>query len=441
MTHPTTPDPALYSSYSASGKRLANSGPAWLRRLRKAGMARFRELGFPTSKLEEWKTTNVSPIVETPFRPAHRDDRSFDGAELPAAARLGLGGPRLVFADGYFVPRLSNEETTDAGIWVGSLARALETIPERLERGLAGRDLEQCTAFCALNSAVVEDGAVVLVPDGVELERPIELIFASSGGEPKAASPRTLIAAGAGARARIVETYVGPDDGAYLTNAVTDVSVGDGAVVDHYRLQLEGTSAFHVATCASRQAARSDYTAHNINIGGRLARHDVVGVLDGEGAVCRLNGLYLTRGTQHVDNHTVLDHAQPHCDSRELYKGILDGGSRAVFNGRIIVRPDAQRTDAKQSNPNLILSDGALAHTRPQLEIYADDVKCTHGATVGRLDENAIFYLRSRGIGRDDARNLLIRAFAGEVLERVAIEPLRELLEQAVEARLLHTEN
>ena len=242
--------------------------------------------------------------------------------------------------------------------------------------------------------------------------------------------------AGRESRVQVVETYLGLGDGVYLTNSVTDVVAGDASHVEHYRLQLESPNAFHLSSVESRQGRHSRCNLHNINLGGHLVRHDIVGVLDGEGADCHLNGLYLTRGSQHVDNHTILDHAKPHGDSRELYKGILDGNSRAVFNGRIIVREGAQKTDAKQSNSNLLLSKGALAQTRPQLEIYADDVRCTHGATIGRVDEDAVFYLQSRGIGPDEARNMLVFAFAGEVLDLIGPDVLRDWLSRAVTERL-----
>jgi Fe-S cluster assembly protein SufD len=259
---------------------------------------------------------------------------------------------------------------------------------------------------------------------------------ARANERPTAAHPRSVIAAARGSRLQIVESHVALNGGVYLTNAVTDLFVADGASVDHCRIQLDSPRAFHVSGVHSRQTRDSRCTLHNLDIGGRLVRHDVVSILDGAGADCRLNGLFLTGEKQHVDNHTVLDHARPHGSSRELYKGILGGRSRAVFNGRIVVRPDAQKTDAKQSNPNLLLSAEALAHTRPQLEIYADDVKCTHGATIGRLDEEALFYLRSRGIAEADARHLMIASFAGEVLDGISIEPAREELERIVAARL-----
>jgi Fe-S cluster assembly protein SufD len=267
----------------------------------------------------------------------------------------------------------------------------------------------------------------------------VHLLFLSRGGErPAALHPRVVLVAEPGSRLCVVETHAGLPDGdaPYLSNPVTDLHAGEGASVEHYRVQLEGPRAFHVSALHGRQARDTRCLSLNVDLGGRLVRHDLGWVLAGEGAEARLDGLYVTRGDQHVDNHTVLDHASPHGTSREVYKGILDDRSRTVFNGRIVVRPGAQRTDAKQSNPNLILSGGALARTRPQLEIYADDVKCTHGATIGRLDEEAVFYLRSRGLDDLDARQLMLLAFADEVLASIAPAALREPLQAAVAARL-----
>jgi Fe-S cluster assembly protein SufD len=416
-------------------QRLAGQGPDWLRRARRAALNRFGEIGFPTTRQEEWRTTNVAPIARTRFEPAAPSVES--PAALPPLADVVPGALRLIFVDGNFDPARSTPLEGTDGVWAGSLARALETMPHRLEQHLTRRDPAGSAAFTALNTALAADGAVVLVDDGTVVERPVHVIYLATGnGRPRAAHPRTLIVAGGSSRVALIESYLSAGDGVYLTNAVTDVFVGENAEVRHDRLQIEGEAAFHVSTIESHQARNSRYNGLNLNLGGGLVRHDLLAGLDGEGARCELDGLYLTRGTQHLDNHTTIDHARPHCESREVYKGVLGGSSRATFNGRILVRPGAQQTDARQSNPNLLLSDSSLAHTRPQLEIYADDVKCTHGATVGRLDEDAIFYLRSRAISASAARDLLISAFAGEILQRVELEPLRLRLEQAVAERL-----
>ena len=415
----------------------AVAGPDWVRALRESALRRFDTLGLPGPRDEKWRTTSVAPIAETEFAPAPRPDTTRIEERLPAAAKLDLGGPRLVFVDGHPIRELSNHDETPDGVWVGSLAHALETIPERVRPLLTRRDPAGLEAFDALNAALAVDGAVVLADAGADAGPPVQLVYLSTGDRGATASHlRTIVAAERQARLQVVETHAGLNGEVYLTNAVTDVLAGDDARIDHCRIQLEGPAAYHVSNLHSRQGRDSRIDLHNLNLGGRLVRHDVVSVLDGEGANCQLNGLYVTGEQQHVDNHTVLDHARPHGSSRELYKGVLGGRSRAVFNGRIIVRPDAQKTDAKQSNPNLILSTGALAHTRPQLEIYADDVKCTHGATVGRLDDEALFYLRSRGLSGTEARNLMIASFAGEVVERLKLPALRDEVERLLAARL-----
>jgi Fe-S cluster assembly protein SufD len=435
---PTAASPSPWlSSFAERGRELASREPDWVRSLRRSGQERFEQLGWPTTRQEAWRVTNVAPLVRTEFAPPEAGREPSEDLPLVGAAGVDLGGPRLVFVDGRYASSLSSTGAGTDGVWASSLARALTAVPGRLRPLLDRRDPAQGQAFAALNAAYHEDGAVVLADDGADAGAPIHLVFVSTGGErPTASHPRTVIAAGRGSRLSVVETYVGPDDGVYWTNAVTDVFADDDARVDHYRVQLEGSRAFHVSNLHSHQSRESRCRLHQIDVGGRLVRHDVASVLDGEETECRLQGLYVINGEQHVDNHTVLDHARPHGSSRELYKGILAGDARAVFHGRILVRQDAQQTDARQSNQNLLLSESAMAHSRPQLEIYADDVKCTHGATVGRLDEDAVFYLRSRGIGDVEARNLMLHAFASEVLEQVGSDPLRAELERAIAARL-----
>jgi len=438
MTTATPQSPPLLTNFAEHGDRLAGRGPDWARAWRLAARRRFEELGLPGHHEEAWRATNLAPIARTDFVPPDPEGEAPRlEASLPAAARLDLGGPRLVFVDGRYAPALSSKVGAADGVWVGGLADALAETPDRVRPHLTRRDPATAQAFDALNAAFHEDGAVVRVADGTDVARPVQFVFWSSGGaRPTAVHPRTLIIAGRDSRVRVVETHAGPDHEVYFTNAVTEVIAERGARVDAYRVQLEGSHAFHVSSTHSRQARDSRCTLHQFDLGGRLVRHDVVSVLDGEASECRLHGLYLTDGEQHVDNHTLLEHARPRARSRELYKGILTGRSRAVFNGRILVRRAAQQTDARQSNQNLLLSADALARTRPQLEIYADDVKCTHGATMGRLDEDAIFYLRSRGIDEAAARNLMIAAFAGEVLERIEIDALRHEMERAVGAHL-----
>jgi Fe-S cluster assembly protein SufD len=417
-------------------EKLGRKGPSWLNELRRSGINRYAEMGFPTTNDEEWRFTNVAPIAKTPFAAAEYRKDAFTPARLD---RLTFGDAdefRIVFVNGRFSKELSSGHGLPAGIRVVSLAQVLETSPDEVKPWLGRYARYENHAFAALNTAFIEDGAFVHVPDGVVVQEPIHVIHASAAGsEPTASHPRTLIVVGKSAQVRIVESYAG-GSGVYLTNAVTEVVAGENAVVDHYKLQNDGLEAYHTASLelyASRNAVLSN---HSISIGAALARNDVNLVLDGEGAEGTINGLYIVTGNQHVDNHTGIDHAKPHCASHELYKGVLDKSARAVFNGRIRVRQDAQKTDSKQTNKNLLLSNDALVNTNPQLEIYADDVKCTHGATIGQLDETALFYLRTRGIGLEAARHVLTYAFANDVVERIQVPELKVHLDEYLIHRL-----
>ncbi len=333
---------------------------------------------------------------------------------------------------------LERTEKLPPGVRIGSLAAAIADQADIVGRYL-GRIAEfAARPFAALNTALSSDGAFVSVPDGVALEHAIQLLFITTGpaGVPVMTHPRVLIVAGDRSQARIVETYAGDPGQTYFSNAVTEVFAGEHAVLDHYKVQEESAAAFHVASLHVHASRGTAFASHSFSLGAKLARNDVIALLDGEGAECTLNGLYLADGERLVDNHTTIDHARPHCPSHEIYKGILSGRARAVFNGKIIVRPDAQKTDAKQTNRALLLTDDASINTKPQLEIFADDVKCTHGAAVGQLDEDAIFYLRARGLTYFEARDMLIHAFAGDILSRVRVEPLRQALEGELYAQL-----
>jgi Fe-S cluster assembly protein SufD len=292
------------------------------------------------------------------------------------------------------------------------------------------------TPFVTLNTAFLQDGAFVYLPDGVDLDDSIEILFIATETKPALISPRNLIVVGRKSRVSIVETYVGTTDVAYLTNAVTEIVAGDESVIEHDKLQNEQLNSYHVAMIFACMGSRAQFTSNSIAFGGSIVRNNVSVILDGERSECTLNGLSLGTGKQVIDNHTTIDHAKPNCASHELYKAILDGAARGVFNGKIFVRPDAQKTDAKQTNKSLLLSDDATIDTKPQLEIFADDVKCTHGATVGQLDAEQIFYLRSRGIGEVEAKDILTFAFAGDVVARVHVEPLKRKLEMLVHGRL-----
>ena len=420
--------------YVAEFERLERSGdPAWLTALRRQAIERFAELGFPTLRQEEWRLTNVAPVTQGAFRwPDGDPDAVAPGLLAP---HIFAAAARLVFVDGRFAPRLSSVGELPEGVIVASLAEVLARDPGRLEPWLGRFARFDRHPFVALNTAFLRDGAFVYVPRGA-VTGPIHLLFLSSGeeGRPTLSFPRNLFVAGEGSQTAIVETYAG--EGSYLTAPVTELVAGPSAVIDHYKVQRESLGAFHLATFQVQGERASVPSSHSISIGGALVRNDVVAVLDGEGIDCILNGLYFGDGRQVVDNHMRVEHAKPHCASHELYKGVLDGKSRAVFNGLIHVHKGAQKTDAKQSNRNLLLSRDAIANSNPQLEIFADDVKCTHGSTVGQLDEDAVFYLRSRGIGAEAARSLLTYAFASDIVERIKVEPVRRDLEEFLFARL-----
>ena len=437
MVHVAQELAGYLSDFEQFEKDGATRTASWVHQLRKAAIARFAELGFPTTRHEEWKYTAVAPIAKVPFRRVGDDRPMFLSGALERFS-VGLSaGARLVFVNGHYSRKLSSLGSLPSGVRVGSLAAALTADREGIEPHLAGHARYQDHAFVALNTAFIEDGAFLYVSAGEVVGDPIHLLFISTApGTASASYPRNLIVAGNNSQATIVETYVGADQAVYFTNAVTEVVVGENAAVDHYTLQRESEEAFHVATLQVHQARNSTFVSHSIALGGALVRNDANVVLDGEGGDCTLDGLYMATGQQHVDNHTRIDHARPHGLSRQLYKGILGGQARGVFNGKIVVHPAAPKTDARQTNKNLLLSGDALIDTKPQLEINNNDVKCTHGSTIGRLDEESIFYLRSRGIGVEMARTLLTHAFASEIISRIKVEPLRASLENLVGTRL-----
>ena len=432
--------PGLFLSHFARlEEKLGRNGGAWIHDVRKDAIGRFAELGFPTTRLEEWKYTNVAPLVRIPYQAA---DFRWDGltedrlAELPFAhSAFNECCSRIVFVNGHFSPQLSSVNLAD-GLVVGSIALAIRQKTPSLEEHLARHASYRDQAFVALNTAFLEDGAFIEIPRGVTTEAPIYVLFVSTGDEPIASHPRSLIIVGDNSQASIIEEYIALGERSYFTNAVTEIVAGENSVIEHYKLQAENEQAFHVSNTWINQARSSAFTSHSISFGGALVRNDVNVALNGDGADCTLNGLYISASDQHVDNHTVIDHIQPHCNSRELYKGILDDRSSAVFNGSIIVRKDAQKTDARQSNKNLLLSEGATINSKPQLEINADDVKCTHGTSIGHLDEDSIYYLRSRGIGLTEARTVLTYGFANDVLNRMKLDAVRVRLECALLARL-----
>jgi Fe-S cluster assembly protein SufD len=434
----TTRAPAAAGFLAAfDAAECAYEGPGWLAPVRKAALARFAELGLPSVRHEDWRFTNLAPLARTAFvRPGH-DPRAVAADDLRPALWDASGACRLVFLNGRYAPHLSSVEALPEGVLLGSLAAALGGDAPGLESHLARIADDPADALVALNTAFLEDGAYVRLARGTVLEAPIHLVFVTvPGAAPTAVHPRVLILAGPQSQAAIVETHLGLQDGNYLSNPLTEIRAEEGAVLEHYTIQREHEDAFHLGTLRVRQERSSRVTAQGFALGGGLVRRNHDWTLAGEGAGCLLNGLYVLHRQQHTDNHLRVEHAAPHCDSREVFKGILDGHARAVFTGRIVVRAGAQKTDGKQSNMNLLLSEHAQVDTRPQLEIFANDVKCTHGATVGQLDRDALFYLRSRGIPEPAARSLLVYAFAGALLEQVRIAPLRALLRRLLLARL-----
>ena len=412
--------------------------PPWVFPLRKAGIARFAELGFPTVQDEDWRFTNVAPIAKLPFKPVF--EPSHDGLSSGAIARFTLASlpaRRLVFVSGHHVAELSAPGPSEPGLTVTSLAAALRTQTALLEKHLARYSEAEPNPFTALNTAFFQDGAFIHIPAGKKVATPIHLVFISTAKESGATShPRNLVIAENGSQVTLFESYAGTGDAPYFTNAVTELVLGEGAVVEHGKFQDESPSAFHIAAIHAQLGRNCNFISHSIATGARLSRNNIRASLAGEGVECVLNGLYLTSRDQLADHHMIVEHAQPHCNSHEYYNGILDGRSKGVFHGRILVRPAAQKTDAKQTNKNLLLSDEATVDTKPQLEIYADDVKCTHGATVGQLNEESIFYLRARGLSAETARRMLIHAFAGEIIARIRHAPAREELDKLVWERL-----
>jgi Fe-S cluster assembly protein SufD len=424
--------------------RLPGAGLPWLATVRKHALEHFADHGWPTTRLENWRHTSLKFLDEADFAAASPEEQPLDLGRLRTLVeqlRADEVGHWLVFVDGRHVPALSAIGELPAGAQVGSLANALLETPELVEAAFG--DGEQGEAPAALNAALAADGGFIRMSRGTVVEEPIHLLFiAATPG--RASHPRNLIVAEAGALAKVVEHFVGIDNGrpgsgesaSTLTNAVTRVLVDADAQVRHLKLQQEANSAVHLAAVEARQARASMFASHSMSFGARLTRNDIGTRFDGEGCEALLNGLYHVDGNRHVDHHTRIDHAQPRGVSREFYRGIIDETGRGVFSGRILVAPGALRTDAVQRTDSLLLSPRAETDARPELEIYADDVKCAHGATVGQLDEASLFYLRSRGLDEAHARNILTYAFAAEALARIGHEPLRRRAQAAIRSRL-----
>lgn len=424
-------------SFSAFEATAPGHALPWLQKLRRDAFARFCEVGFPTTRVEDWRFTNVAAIAQTPFRLASKPEKlpsknSLEPYRIPGAAC------QLVFVDGHFSPELSSATQLPDGVRVGSLAKQVAESSAEVEAHLGKYLNIQRDPFAALNTAFLADGAYIRIHRGAIVEAPICLLFVTTAQKtPAMAHPRNLIVAAQGTQATIVEDYVSLDGGVAFSNTVTELVADEDAVISHYMIERENTKSFNVSTLRIQQGRSANTASHSVLLGGALVRNNVHPVLAGEGGECLINGLFIGAGEQHLDNYMLVEHASPHCGSRQFYNGILDNRAHGVFHGRIVVHKDAQKTDAKQTNRNLLLSDEAQIDTKPQLEIFADDVKCTHGATIGQIEENALFYLRSRGIDEISARRLLLLAFASECLERMKEGPARTAVERLIHEHLL----
>jgi Fe-S cluster assembly protein SufD len=434
MTQTLTEYEKYTSDYRILQKRQDTNGPAWLHDIRERGMNSFSGLGLPTARRgnEKWKYTNVGPIASATF--SYPIDTSIDEATLAEIRRIApifAGSTSLVFVNGSLSESLSTLPDVANGVRAMSLAEAVMSGDDVIERHLAKQASVEDDGFIALNTAFLHDGAFVHIPEGESLESPLHLIFVSTEREESTVShPRVLVIAGPNSKATIMESYVGVSQNRYFTNAVTEIVLEEGAEVDHHRLLMESEEAYHVGVARVYQSDNSVFSSKTFEKGPAIGRYDLSVLLDGPGSYCDLNGLYMTSGRQHMDNYINIDHAKPYGTSRLYYKGILDGRSRAVFGGTVWVREGAIKTDSLQTDKNLVLSPNAEVDSKPALYIYADDVKCGHGATAGNISEDTVFYMRSRGIDLETASRLLIYGFASEIIDTVQLGEFREYLEK-----------
>ncbi len=429
------------NSYQAAFRVARESAPsvAWLDLVRGSAMERFEQLGFPTVRDEEWKYTNLATLAKEDFVPASSDELDVDDPQ----SRFGFpetDGAHLIVVNGFLREDLSVTSGLGTVIATDLFNAAADARYNKIVRKYLARNAGyHNNGLTALNTAFVQSGVFLWIPKNVKLETPLQITFVADGTEQNSANfPRLLIVAEENSSATVIESFISNGNARYFTNAICEVVLKDGAHLEHYRLQRESKEAFHISTTSAELFRSSRYDTTSINLGAQLARHDVSVILDQEGAETSVDGLYMAGQDQHTDTHSVIDHKQPHCSSHQLYKGILDDNARAVFNGKIFVREGAQKTDAMQTNKNLLLSDKARVDTKPQLEIYADDVKCAHGAAVGQIDPEELFYLETRGINPELGRNLLTYGFAEEVIGKIKVESIRSQLDELV-LRRLHT--
>ncbi len=423
-------------------KNFSTNEPSWLKLLRQNAWSQFGKIGFPTTQNENWKYTSLKPLKETAFKLAdfNSDLSSSTKFQLENFIFENKNNARLTFVNGFFAPHLSSVQYLPKDVKIGSLEEALKTTPELVEPYLSkSTDFNQ-QPFVALNSSFLREGAFLYIPKNNLIRNSIELVFlTNSSQEPIFSHPRNLIVIEEGSEVSIIENYASLNSHLYFTNAVTEIVLKEKATLSHYKIQRESEAAFHISNLHVHQEAKSKFNSHSISLGGKLVRNDLTTTLNAEGSECLLNGLYLGKNSQHIDTQTTIDHLKPHCSSTEFYKGILDQQAESVFNGKIIVRPNASKTVARQMNKNLLLSKEAIINTKPLLEIYNNDVKCNHGATIGRLDENQLFYLRSRGIDESYSKQLLTYAFASDLVEQIKISNLRNKLKDTLFALLMNS--
>lgn len=432
---------AAVAHYLDQYARLPQSAPVWLNGIRAAAIDQFRRTGFPSLRQEDWKYTDVRPIIKRNFLSVAAGADAARPELLDGYTMQAWDCHELVFVNGSCRSAYTHIRDLEQGVILRSLAEVLRHDATGIQPYFEQVHAKSQSAFDNLNSAFLAEGAYLYVPDGVCIEKPIHLLFlAEQRPEPLVGHFRNLLVLGKQARATVIETYAGADSAEYLTNTITEYTGAASAHLRHYKLQQESLRGFHVGSLRATLGRDSELVSHSLSLGGALVRNNIHAELTETGAAATLNGLYIAGGKQHVDNHTCVEHRVPHTTSAGFYRGVLDGNARGVFNGRVVVHAQAQKTDAQLSNANLLLSSQAEIDTKPELEIYADDVKCSHGTTVGQLDENMLFYLRSRAIDEKTARSLLTFAFAEDVINRIDFKPVRERLELSVAGKLPDTE-
>ncbi len=425
-------------NFEASVRQLSQShgatDPAWLGERRNRSLNRFLELGLPAPKQEIWKYSPIKRLSQAPWLQVSDQETSPQAGGLESLGYAAFEAYRVVLLDGHFRPELSELEGLPESVHIAPLSQALKDHAELLEPHLGNVAHLENLSFGVLNAAVAKEGLFVSLPKNVSLKRPIHFVSLASD-QGKSSFSRLLVLAGSGSKATLLESYQGPDEVAYTVNSVSEILLEENAVVTHLRDQREGNEAYHVAASRSRLSAGAQYIRRDVNMGSAYCRQDLEISLKGENSFVELDGLNASADRQHFETFTTIDHAVPHCVSNELIKSILDGNSTGVFRGRVLVREDAQLTDSQQQNKNLLLSPHAQINTKPELEIYADDVKAAHGATIGQLDEEALFFLRARGISKENAKRLLLQALAQDILNRFELEPVKEALKEAFSSR------